>query len=69
MKGKPEGKDHLQDLGVNGSIILKCIFNKEHGGNVLHWNYMAKNMDKWRDLLTSAVNLLVPSNAGNFFTS
>ena len=23
---KPEGKSHLEDLGVSGRIILKCIF-------------------------------------------
>jgi hypothetical protein len=25
---KPEGKSHLEDLGVDGKIILKCIFGK-----------------------------------------
>jgi len=24
--GKPEGRDHLEDLGVDGRIILKFIF-------------------------------------------
>jgi hypothetical protein len=26
---KPEGKSHLKDLGVDGSIILKWIFGKK----------------------------------------
>ena len=69
MEGKLEGKDHLQELGGNGSVIFKWIFNKEHDESVLLWNCMAEDMDKWRAVLTTAVNLLVPSNAGNFFSS
>jgi hypothetical protein len=26
--GKPEGKNHLEDLGVDGNIILKLMFGK-----------------------------------------
>jgi hypothetical protein len=25
---RPKGKNHLEDLGVNGSIILKCFLKK-----------------------------------------
>jgi len=48
VERKLDGKDHLQDLDVNGSIILKWIFNKERGGSVFLWNYMAEDMDKWQ---------------------
>jgi hypothetical protein len=28
LVGKPEGRNHLEDPGVDGRIILKCIFEK-----------------------------------------
>jgi hypothetical protein len=28
LVGKPEGKNYLQDLGVDGRIVLKWIFKK-----------------------------------------
>jgi hypothetical protein len=37
--GKTEGKDHLEDAGVEGKIILKWIFRKWNGriGTGLIW--------------------------------
>ena len=29
---KPDGKKHLEDLGIDGSIILKRIFQTRKGG-------------------------------------
>jgi hypothetical protein len=31
LMGKPEGKSHLQDLGIDGRIVLKRISNKSFG--------------------------------------
>jgi len=28
LVGKPEGKNHLEGLGLDGRMILKCIFKK-----------------------------------------
>ena len=34
LVGKPEGKNHLEDPGVDGRIILRLIFRK---GDVVVW--------------------------------
>jgi hypothetical protein len=31
LVGKPEGKNHLKDLGVDGNIILQWILEKHVG--------------------------------------
>jgi hypothetical protein len=35
LVGKPEGKSHLEDPGIDGSIIFKRIFMKWNGGHGL----------------------------------
>jgi hypothetical protein len=32
LVGKPEGRNHLEDPGVDGRIILKRIFERLDGG-------------------------------------
>ena len=32
LVGKPEGKNHLEDPGIDGRIILRLIFRKWDGG-------------------------------------
>ena len=32
LVGKPEGRRHLEELGVDGRMILKWIFEKWDGG-------------------------------------
>jgi hypothetical protein len=35
LVGKPEGKNHLEDPGLDGRIVLKWIFSKWNGGHGL----------------------------------
>jgi hypothetical protein len=65
---KPEGRDRMQDLDVDGRIVLNWIFNKWDGGG-MDWIKVAQDRDRWRAPLNAAMNLWVPLNAGNFLTS
>jgi hypothetical protein len=42
-------REHLEDAGVNGTIILKGIFTKTVGGT--DWIYLPQDRDRWRDLV------------------
>jgi hypothetical protein len=60
-------RDHFEDPGIDGRIILRRIFRKwdeDHG--VID---LAQDRDRWRALVNAAMNFLVPENAGNFLTS
>jgi hypothetical protein len=48
----------LRDLGVDGTIILKQIFNKFIG------EFQAR--DKWRVLVNKVMNIRVSQNVRNF---
>jgi len=40
----------------------------ECGGGV-DWFYLAQNIDRWRSLVNTVMNLLLPYSAENFLTS
>jgi hypothetical protein len=63
--GKLRERDHLEDLTLNGKMILKWIF-KEWDGDV-DWIDLAQ--DRWRAVVKTVINRRVPSNAGNFLAS
>jgi hypothetical protein len=50
--------DHLGNPGVDGKIILKCIFKTWYGG--LDWIELSQNRDRWRALVNAVMNLRVP---------
>jgi len=42
--GDLRDRDHLQDLGVDGMILLKWIFKNLDGS--IGWTYLAQNKDR-----------------------
>jgi len=53
--GKPEGKRHLEDLGIDGKIILNLILKERH-----EQYCCGPDRDKWRALVIAVMNLRVP---------
>jgi hypothetical protein len=51
--------DYLGDPGVDGRIILKCIFKKWNWGG-MDWIGLAQDRDRWRTLVNAVMNLWVP---------
>jgi hypothetical protein len=52
---KPDGKNHLEDRGVDGRIILKWIFRSGMGG--MDWIDMAQDRDRWRAVVSAVMNV------------
>jgi hypothetical protein len=53
--GKPEGRSHLIDLGVDGRVISKLIFENWNGG--VNWIDLAQDRDRWLAVVNAVVNL------------
>jgi hypothetical protein len=54
LVGRPEERDHLEDLGADGRMILIWIFKTWEGE--MDWFELAQDKDRWWAL----VNLRVP---------
>ena len=68
LLGKPEGKRPL------GRPRRRWVDNirmdlQEVGYGYMDWIGLAQDRDRWRTLVSAVMNLLVPSNGGNFLTS
>jgi hypothetical protein len=48
-------RDHLEDLGVDGKIILKWILQQWKRG--MDWIVLARNRDMWNTLLNAVMIL------------
>ena len=59
LVGKPEGKDHLGDPGVDGRIILRWMFRMCDVGG-MYWIELAQDRDRWRAVVNAVMNLRVP---------
>jgi hypothetical protein len=50
-------RDHLEDTGVDGRIILRWIFRNLDGG--MGWIGLTQDRDRWRALVIAVMNLPV----------
>jgi hypothetical protein len=48
-------RDHLEDLGIDGKIILQRMLGKE-GGRV-DWNHLAQDRNQWRVVVNTVISL------------
>ena len=55
-------RDHLEDPGIGGRIILKLIFKKWDGGGwgTMDWIDLAQNRDSWWAFMNAVKKLWVP---------
>jgi len=65
--GNLRERDHMENPGVDGKIILRWMFRKWVGG--MDWIDLGQNRDRWRGLVRAVMNLRVPQNARNFVTN
>jgi hypothetical protein len=56
--GNPRKRHNLEDLGVDGRILLKWIFKRWDGSMV--WIDMAQDRGRWRALVNTLMNLCSP---------
>jgi len=65
--GRLTGRHHLEDISVTGRTILKWIFKNCYGD--VDWVDVTEDRDRCRAGANAVMNLQLPYNAGNFFTS
>jgi hypothetical protein len=56
--GKPEARDHLEDPGADGRMILIWVLRKWDGG--MDWIDVSQDRDRWRALVNAVMNLRFP---------
>jgi hypothetical protein len=54
LVGKPEGKDHLKDQGVDGRKGIKWTLGRLVGD--VEWIHLAQNRDRWRAVVNAVMN-------------
>jgi hypothetical protein len=67
LVGESGGKNHYEDPGIDGRIILNGSLGSGMGGT--HWIDLTQDRDRWRALVNEVRNVRVPQNVGNFLTS
>jgi hypothetical protein len=59
LVGKPEGKDHLKDQGVDGRMGPKWTLGRLVGRGGVEWIQLAQDRDRWRAVVNAVMNLRV----------
>lgn len=62
-----KGREHLENLGVDGRIILTDL--KEVGYQELYWINPARDRKQWRAPVETMMNICILYKAGNFLIS
>jgi hypothetical protein len=57
LVGKPEGKKHLEDQGVDGRMGSKWTLGRLVGG--VEWIHLAQDVDCWRAVVNAAMKFRV----------
>ena len=57
--GNLRERDHLEDPGVGGRVILRWIFRKWEGGG-MDWIDLAHYWDRWRAVVNMIMKFQVP---------
>jgi hypothetical protein len=52
---KVKKRDHSEELGIDGRVILKRIREMDFGG--ADWLHLAEERDRWRALSKRVINL------------
>jgi heterodisulfide reductase subunit B len=68
LMGKPEGKRPMGRSRRRWEDNIKMDL-QEVGGGCGDWMELTQDRDSWRALVSTARNLRVPKNVGNFLTS
>jgi hypothetical protein len=59
LVGKPEGRRHLEEPGIDERIILNWIFKKCDVKN-MDWFHLAQDRDRCGAVVNAVMNLRVP---------
>ena len=68
LLGKPEGKRPLGRPRCRREDNIRMDI-QEVGCGGMEWIDLARERDRWRDVVNAVMNLRVPYNARNFLTS
>jgi hypothetical protein len=58
-----------EELEPIGRLRFEDNIYKEIGGRSVEWTHLAQDRNQWRIILNMVINLSVPKNAKDFWTS